>query len=136
MNDLWAEDIVIETFRTPVAILREQASLLGQKTQNLVLAEVDSSLGSNFQHRFNITAPALGSYSYRLFTVSHPMDLYPLNVDLDSDICYELGLFFKPAPVKRISIEDEAEFLKLLDRILKAERTKYIIRTLLSQISG
>ena len=43
MNDLWAEDIGVTTVKTPVAILKEQASLLGNKTQNLVIGEVLSS---------------------------------------------------------------------------------------------
>ena len=64
MNDLWAEDIVTETVRTPVAILRGQASLLGKKTQNVILAEVDSDVSREFKHNFNIKVPALGYYSY------------------------------------------------------------------------
>ncbi len=40
MTDLWPETIGTVRVKSPVAILREQASLLGQKTQNLVQAQV------------------------------------------------------------------------------------------------
>ncbi|MEI7866918.1 MAG: hypothetical protein WCI11_03430 [Candidatus Methylumidiphilus sp.] len=131
MNDLWAEDIATEKVRTPVAILREQASLLGKKTQNVVLAEVVTSAGSRFHHRFNITAPALGDYSYTLFSINHPIGPYPLEVDLDDDIAKELGKSID----RNMTIENEADFINLLNQILKAERTKHIIRILLAQSS-
>ncbi len=128
MNDLWAEDIVTGTVNTPVAILREQASLLGKKTQNLVLAEVASSAGYQFKHRFKITAPALGDYAYTLFSIEHPIGLYPLKMDLDGELADELEWDDE-------EINDESKFIKFLDRILKAERTKQIIRTFLAQSS-
>lgn len=130
MNDLWAEDILTETpIRTPIAILKEQASLLGKKTQNVVLAEVVPISGANFYLRFNIKAPALGNYSYTLFTIIHSIGLYPLEIELDDDVAKELGLdITRSTPVK-----DEEELIQLLDRVLKAERTKHIIRALLAQ---
>ena len=37
MEDLWPDDITPdEDLRAPAAVLKEQASLLGQKTSNLV----------------------------------------------------------------------------------------------------
>ena len=134
MNDLWAEDIVTETVRTPVAILREQASLLGKKTQNVILAEVDSDVSREFKHNFNIKVPALGYYSYTLFTITHSIELYPLKAYLDGEVAKEIGVD-ATENVFGVSIKDEADLLELLAKILKAERTKQIIRTLLAQSS-
>ena len=39
MESLWPDDIVAADARSPAAILKEQASLLGQQTENLVTAE-------------------------------------------------------------------------------------------------
>jgi hypothetical protein len=53
-RDLWPTDIAVTTnLQTPVGILREQALLLGEKTKNVVGAEVISS-GNNisFTHSF------------------------------------------------------------------------------------
>jgi hypothetical protein len=43
MVDLWPEEIAKVKIKSPVPILNEQASLLGQKTQNIILAEVSKS---------------------------------------------------------------------------------------------
>jgi len=131
MNDLWAEDIVTEKVRTPVAFLREQASFLGKKTQNVVLAEVVPISGVNFFLRFNIKAPALGDYSYTLFTIIHSIGLYPLEIELDDDVAKELGLEISTST----TVKDEDELIQLLGKVLKAERTKHIIRILLAQSS-
>lgn len=40
MVDLWPADIGEPNIRTPVSILREQASLLGEKTNNIVEGQV------------------------------------------------------------------------------------------------
>jgi hypothetical protein len=47
-NDLWPSDIAANSnLRTPVTILKEQAALLGQKTDNLVIATVSSGNTNN-----------------------------------------------------------------------------------------
>src|SRR5258706_9181785 len=78
-TDLWGE-IAAPEIRIPVGILREQASLLGPKTQNLVEASVktDWSKGDNFVHTFLLVVPALDNYAYCLFRVSHGVSLYPV----------------------------------------------------------
>jgi hypothetical protein len=110
---------------------------LEKKTQNVVLAEVVSSAGNKFVYNFNITAPALGDYTYKLFTISHPIDLYPLQLLLDRGVAKDIGITRKGFEAQFFcNINDEAEFLKVLDQILKADRTKQIIRNLLAQSSG
>ena len=64
MLDLWPEDIgPIPDLKSPVTILREQASLLGKKTNNLVEAELVQleaviSEDREFSYAFLIVAPA------------------------------------------------------------------------------
>ena len=61
MEDLWPKEIGTAEITSPVAILREQASLLGQKTKNLVEADVsplNNDTDTIFYH-FYIVAPAL-----------------------------------------------------------------------------
>ncbi|MCX7110575.1 MAG: hypothetical protein NTX45_10690 [Proteobacteria bacterium] len=139
MNDLWAEDIGITTVKTPVAILREQASLLGKKTQNLVIGEVISSSQDNVKeqkitNRFNIKAPALGNYRYNLFSISHGIDIYPLTMFVEGGILTELTtsdvIFGSHNP--RV-IRSEADFLSVLNKILKSKRTKQVVHALLAQ---
>ncbi|KPA09970.1 hypothetical protein MHK_009824, partial [Candidatus Magnetomorum sp. HK-1] len=92
MENLWPDEVGTTTIVSPVAILREQAELLGEKMKNIVAAEVssfDSSTDSIIYH-FYIVAPTLGNYRYRLFTVSHNVTLYPLEIYVDDELGKEV----------------------------------------------
>lgn len=41
MSDLWPEDISVTKMRAPLTILKEQASFLGSRTKNLIIAKVE-----------------------------------------------------------------------------------------------
>lgn len=156
MDDLWSDDITSIDIKVPVAILREQAFLLGKKTKNIVEAEVkridisDEGSGSGqgidisnemplnsvelnedltkFRYGFYILAPALGNYRYKLFTIWHDVNLYPVNFTTDEDIKNEIY------PDKNtISAKSEEEFLEILKKIFQSKRTKQIIRAIFSQ---
>ena len=119
-TDFWG-DIAPATVRTPVAILREQASLLGTKTENLIEAAVETGISQGrFQYRFNLVVPALDNYTYQLFRIEHGIDLYPLRV-FDKEI---LGL------------NTEDDFVDWLRNRLSSDDTKKIIGNLLAQVNS
>jgi hypothetical protein len=69
--DFWGEIEPAEV-RTPAAMMREQASLLGAKTGYAVEGRVNTETqGGEFYHSFNLVVPALDHYTYRLFRVHH-----------------------------------------------------------------
>lgn len=116
--DYWG---VIESLssRTPVAILREQASLLSAKTGNLLERQVKTTVvGTRFFHSFRLVAPALDRYTYGLFTVSHDVSMYPASAD---DVAPRLS--------------DEAEFTAWLRTELSSPETKRVVSTLLAQVT-
>jgi hypothetical protein len=79
-DDLWPANIADSKLTTPVAILKEQAALLGEKTKQLVKGEVSTqTTGNLFVHHFYIVAPTL-NYKYELFTASHVINFYPLTL--------------------------------------------------------
>ena len=106
MVDLWPEVMENTEVRAPVTILKEQAALLGNKTKNLVIAQVSkpidllvqveeriknnslgSSKGKTLYHSFYLVAPALNNYQYELFTIANDINLYPVTiVYLDENI--------------------------------------------------
>src|SRR5258706_14676885 len=95
MPDLWPADIAQVANKPPVAILKEQAALLGDKTKNLVTARVvldEEQSPHAFSYDFFIVAPALQNYHYRLFSIGHNIDLYPVTLYLDEDIRMELKM--------------------------------------------
>jgi hypothetical protein len=115
-TDFWGDISPAEPVRTPVAILREQAALLGSKTQNVVEAKVSTIAGERFFHSFNLVVPALGNYAYQLFVIGTGVSPYPASV-VHSDLKFET----------------EQEFTDWLKAKLSSPETKKVIANLLAQ---
>ena len=122
-TDFWPNDIGEPELRTPVALLREQATALGEKTRNVVTAEVESdSEGKLFVHNLYLVAPSI-RYRYQLLTIRHPILFYPMTVTT-------------PNTPKWIAVTSEGEFLDWLKTVLASEDTKRVIRALIAQSQG
>ena len=142
VEDLWPE-VESAKIRTPASILKEQASLLGQKTKNLVEGLViGNEKGGDLSYSFFLVAPALSSYRYLLFTMSHDIRMYPLFIHMEEEILAEVNpkqyekwgtvaSFY--APTHQEKVKNEAEFFALLKRIFSATKTKQLIAAMLSQ---
>ena len=144
MIDLWPEVIKYTDMKAPVNILKEQAALLGNKTQNIVTAKVspfDTPGESPFVYSFLIVATALGNYHYELFKIEYDIEFYPARIYLDTEIADELskqGLTIDEVRSSLIGRErliaySESEFLELLRKIFSAKKTQRIISALLTQ---
>ena len=148
-KNLWGDTLTYETVRMPSIILKEQASILGTMTNQLLegqvliekgnlshvisLAEMYAktasaatairSLKDYFVYRFDIVAPTLGPYRYTLFRIIQPIEIYPTIIvdepQSDSLIC-----------------RNEVEFTEALSLILTSERTKRVVTGLLSQVKA
>ncbi len=125
MTDLWG-DIVSNPIKTPVSILREQGSLLEQKTDGVLTVKVTTNpnifADQSFDFSFIISVPSL-NYQYQLFSISHDISIYPVKFYVQTDIVDE----------EKTIAKDEAEFLKTLEQILKSPKTQGILNALLSQ---
>ncbi len=148
MTDLWPSDLATTTTRSPLTVLKEQASLLGLKTRNIVKAGVrrfqaippPPSIGylttaksvprpdEPFQYAFYLQAPALDNYTYRLFSAAYDVNLYPVRVLVDEDIAAEMV-----AGSDEHFANSEEDFKQLLSRILGSQKTRKVINALLSQ---
>ncbi len=128
-NDLWPDDIAVTDVVTPVNILKEQASMLGAKTKNLVQGEIvqritrrEGESPDSFIFSFNLKAPALQNYKYQLFWVTYPITFYPLTIHkggADSDI----------------TVNSQDELVDELRNIFSHEKTKNVIHALIAQSS-
>ncbi len=144
MEDLWPKDIMngVTKIKAPVAILKEQGSLLGEKTDNIIIGEVRTvktiAIGreyesGSFSYRFLIVSPILG-YSYSLFIITHKIDLYPVEVlNLDEEICRELGFEFDKRKNPLVIAKGESEFKDLLRIIFNSTKVKGMIAAILAQ---
>jgi hypothetical protein len=126
-RDLWPENLrTTSKAVAPITILREQAALLGEKTQNIVRAEVYSQalpqVPDNIYTTFYLVAPALDNYRFALFQINHKIeDRYPVNLNSET-----LG-------IEKAIITTEDEFLSTLERIFSHEKTINIIDSMLIQ---
>lgn len=119
-RDLWPKDIGEATLVAPSAILKEQASMLGEKTKYLVTAEVvTKSEGSTLIHTFQIKAPALDNYTYQLFSVHHGINFYPLSVVFEGS---------------GYGISTQEEFIVRLSDILGSATTRNLVKSLIAQV--
>jgi hypothetical protein len=143
MTDLWPDDFGKIDVVPPVAILREQAEVLKEKTKGLIqgLVQLSNAPSGSFDdpgqpwttatstiptgkesgsffHTFYLVAPSLDSYSYRLFGVRHPLESYPLEIYFDE---------------KKRVCHNEDEFIQQLKEVLSSEKTKKVVKAILSQ---
>lgn len=139
MDDLWPDDLKETEEEAPIVLLKQQAALLGQKTRNKVVGDIRKLEGTEetwalpggeFHFAFHLVGPALGRYSYRLFTISHDIDLYPLNISLDSNVAEEK---FPEVLDRILTIKSEPEFLDALKKIFAASKTRRVIGAIISQ---
>ena len=92
------------------------------------------SNNSELYYDFNIIAPLLQNYKYRLFQVAFDIgSLYPIEIFLDDDLGYELGHKVdeednsKRAPIR---VHSDSEFEDLLKSIFNTRITRNIIKNL------
>ena len=139
-TDFWGE-IVPAQERTPLAILREQASLLGTKTKNLVEATVDTSVtpDGQFVHRFTLVVPSLSNYRFELFRIEHGLAIYPIAVAPEVLSAQSgrgaVNLLVNPLLMSS-RLRTEPEFVDWLRRKLSSTETKRIIANLLAQATS
>jgi hypothetical protein len=125
MPDLWPPDFgTANTETPPIVLLREQADLIATRTSGKIVGKVQSGKGGNqqFIHSLLLVAPLLDNYSFVLVSVSHPIELYPLEVVAREIIAPEPTVCRTPA-----------EFEAALRKIFASERVRKVISAILAQ---
>ena len=121
-KNLWGNLEEIQIVRTPTAIVKEQAQILTAKTKDILRGEVVQQAAATgwFSVRLDIVVPTLNFYTYSVAKVMHPITLYPATIaDLISNKNYE--------------VNDEEEFIIILQSILSSDDMKRILTILISQ---
>src|SRR5262245_12465822 len=82
--DLWPPDFGTSSLPSPASILRQQAHILGQRTRNVVVGEIESHSGKvdgsvQFRHEFSLTAPLL-DFQERILHIRHGVEVYPVEL--------------------------------------------------------
>jgi hypothetical protein len=125
-EDYWPDDIGDVTDPEPVALLKEQASLLGAKTRNAVEGVVRTSTeGGTAYYSLYLKAESLGDYLYKLLDIARPAigrdDAYPVTAQSSAG---------GPA----VEIPDRDEFRKWLRAQLSSDYVRRAIANLLHYV--
>jgi len=150
MLDLWPTDITQSRMRAPVTILKQQALLLEEKTEGIIIAKVkrldresnnginrnpdhlfkeDQSKRQMFMYEFYLIAPTLDNYYHSLFQISHSIELYPISIYSDEELRSE----YAENKHEGFIVNSETEFIETLRKIFGSRKTKKIIHAIIAQ---
>ncbi len=120
-ENLWPTDFGVIAERTPVAILREQAQALGERTSNIVVGRVQTTGdgSTRIYHQLNLYCGPLG-FQMPFLAVDHDINLYPARII----VAGEGGI---------IPVGNEAELTEHLKEIFSREKSKKVIASLIAQ---
>lgn len=123
--DLWPADFGITEEPSPVSILRQQAHLLGQRTQNFVVGEVESKAEkpNGFLHTLYLTASLL-DFRQALLHARHSVDYYPVQLAIYDE---------NGSHIANSTVSDAAQFMNELRKHLASERIVQLVRSLVGQ---
>src|SRR4051794_27341877 len=97
---LWPNDIMVDV-QPPLAVLKAQATKIGEITGGILTAEVTTVTGHNdfVVHRLDLIAPQLDDRRYRVLIATHRTDYYPVVLEADC---------FRPKKVSAKAVKDTA----------------------------
>lgn len=137
MESLWPDDVDIGCkSSSAITILREQAIMLGNATNNILKGEVrgkKESPSGKMIFDFYILAPLLQNYRYKLLQLQIDMvNLYPVELYVNEEISRELGFEVEENRGKSpILIYDENQLKAELQRIFATRITRNVLRNLI-----
>ena len=126
-EDLWGEIPVEIEIKLPVTILKEQASILGERTNKILEAKVNSLATSDnvtVGYSFNIIAPAVNNYKFTVFHITHPaVFIYPISFRFQAAV----------GNWAAVDCSDETQFTDKLREVLSSEVVHKAIAALIAQ---
>ncbi len=113
----------VATLRTPLRILREQATALTERTNGLLvgLVEVNQQSDRDLQIKLDVIVPALNDYRVRILRYVQPITLYPGNLT-----GMGIGAFME--------INSLEDFDIAIKNALSSQAVKNILSSLISQV--
>ena len=132
MVDLLPNKYSKAKLKAPMTILKQQASLVGKKTNHKVVASVERAAipvrnDDALRYHFLFSTPARPIYHYHHFSIEHDVDLYPvffyLDEDTQEDVESKIGKWYGILTAKS---EEELELV--LREVLRADETQRIIK--------
>ena len=128
-ENLWGEIPTQSDVRAPVVILREQASKLSELTNMLLLGNVEVARQyDEIVITLSIIAPSLQTYTYEVLRVVHGALMYPVKV-------FDVNNVLGRNAYQGIECDNEADFKVTVTEILRSDKVRQVIASLLAQTS-
>lgn len=125
-ENLWGELPSGNEFKPPLTILREQATLLSDITNKILVADVRvKRQGTSISFSLRIVAPALDNYTYVVLSVTHDLFMYPVEVT-------NLTLMTQKGP-PTYTCNDEDAYKSVLKAVLSSQPVHRVISSLIAQ---
>ena len=123
-ENLWGSLPTADASESPAAVLRSQATVLGEQTSNSLLGRIHADKdGTTLITELTVRAPSLNNYEIALVRSIHEAVMYPVKLYnlLESD--WEF-----------VECEDAEAFKTKLGQILQSTKVTKVISSLLAQI--
>ena len=136
MKNLWPSEFQETDLPSMKSIIEEQLKVLPDITDGMVGGEVvtldegygDNLLSGDFMYRFSLIGRYLQNYRFRVFSFSHDVSLYPVQVSLDRELHREFQL---PTHENAVTVGSPAEAEKFLGEVFHSDRLKKVIGAIL-----
>jgi hypothetical protein len=125
VENLWGEIPKPDSMKTPVGILKEQATELSSLSERMLegAVKVFTEQPNQLSAGLFIIAPSLGNFIIEICRINHGLALYPVFIQISN-----------VSTVNKCSTEDE--YLSTLAKILQSDHVRSIIKSLLIQIKS
>ena len=127
IKNLWGELPVKDSIRTPYIILKEQAFILNEATNQLLIGHVEKIVlkrnpSYDFECVLEIKAPSINNYSISVVEIKYPITIYPLIISSQvAEDSYQ-------------ECRNETELNQILEKILSSSEVKRVVLGLLSEV--
>ena len=137
MKSLWPSGFRETDVPSMRSILEEQFQFLTDMTNGRVDGEVVALDGddynvevplADFMYRFSLIGRYIQNYRFRVFSFSHDVTLYPVQVSLDTELQKEFQL---PTHLNGVTLGSPAEAEKFLGEVFHSDRIKKVIGAIL-----
>ncbi len=124
-KSLWGNLSKLERVRSPKSLLDEQASVLTDATDGVLVGKVENSnfeTTNAFRYDLDVVVPTLNHYTYTLLSIQYPLDLYPVQIN-------------SRTPIRQVDCQNEEELERGIASILSSAEVRKILSRLISQAS-
>lgn len=133
---IWDEGFEEPKVQFPEALTKDYIKSFDTATEgyaSLTLLKLDALKkmvshlnGTNFQYQLLLTSDFASGYSFKVFRFGYDVTIYPVYIVFEDEIGEELGI---PNSLgdRAISIENEADFSKIMEGAFKSKRFREVV---------